>query len=380
MIVSEVILKEKEKFDFSIIGINDDIINEAILSINNEYGNIVSKNNDSIELVRDLFYKYISFDKHFDEAKTNGNSHYELKKYFLGNTNKYLLNQYYTSPKALLDKEFNINRTVSYLLSQDFFSNWFSEFLRKKTINNSIMVLNDFFYSIADNTFPLNFETFYSQLKSDDREFWDRTAELLLLISKNVTKSFNPSFNYEADQIVPDTYEILKKSVEEGKDFNDVKHFKGHIWLICKNKFLEFMREETKRIKSSNIDVEKISEIDYSEEFFSPFDDSMSDFNYNYRNINLANKYEVSMLIAIVLSDKFHPLYPKLIEGDEEKIDLLIDIAVNELSYDDIIDKKYSNGNLNDSERRKLNAKLRQDYVRIRKKLIDKTHKLLEAI
>jgi hypothetical protein len=95
-------------------------------------------------------------------------------------------------------------------------------------------------------------------------------------------------------------------------------------------------------------------------------------------DVNTGNPYEMAKLLSFILYHREHPLHQKMINGEEERVDLLMDIAIEGLSYDEVIARRYRGDQLSESEHKKLNARLRQDYVRIKKKLITRLEEILK--
>ena len=94
-------------------------------------------------------------------------------------------------------------------------------------------------------------------------------------------------------------------------------------------------------------------------------------------DVNPDNPYEMAKFLSFILYHREHPLHQKIVEGEEERVELLMDVAIEGLSYDQVIERRYRGKHLPASEHKKLNARLRQDYVRIKKKLITRLEEII---
>ena len=93
-------------------------------------------------------------------------------------------------------------------------------------------------------------------------------------------------------------------------------------------------------------------------------------------DIDTGNPYEVAYAVSIILLNKGHVLHQPLVQGIEDKVELLINKAVHDMSYQEIVAASYDGGT-DDDRFRKAVTKARKDYERVRKML---TGRLLELI
>lgn len=93
-------------------------------------------------------------------------------------------------------------------------------------------------------------------------------------------------------------------------------------------------------------------------------------------DIDLDCAYEVSCALTSILWDKTEPWYAQLTKGLEEKVTILLSHYVQGLSYEQIA-ALHAPG-LSASDRQRLQAKLRQDVVRVRKTLKERFVQILK--
>ena len=88
----------------------------------------------------------------------------------------------------------------------------------------------------------------------------------------------------------------------------------------------------------------------------------------SWLDIDIHNSYEVAYAISIILLNSEHPLYKKLTQGIEDKVDILLRKVIEGQSYNHIVEAKY---NLlpGSSDFVKTVTKTRKEYERVRKTL-----------
>ena len=84
-------------------------------------------------------------------------------------------------------------------------------------------------------------------------------------------------------------------------------------------------------------------------------------------DVDIKSDYEVSTALTVVLWDKMEPWYTELVEGVEDKVTTLLQHYVQGLSYEKIALLRVPESS--EVELRRLQTRLRQDVVRVRKEL-----------
>ena len=82
--------------------------------------------------------------------------------------------------------------------------------------------------------------------------------------------------------------------------------------------------------------------------------------------------------VSIILLNSGHPLRKALVEGIEDKAGILVDKAVNGMSYNDIVAEQYGGQDVGEEAYRRAVAKARKDYERIRKVLCNRLKEIIE--
>jgi hypothetical protein len=280
------------------------------------------------------------------------------------------------APDISPDKELKVRKTIAYHLSTLIFSGFFDDFRKSNVAFATPKELKQYFANMAKEIYPLSFFRFIAQLENRDDEFWNRVGDLLIKLSKLVTIPNISSSLYRdiADgEIVSESYLVIKQSVDEQKvRFNDALHFRKYSYQVCKNKCHEYMR------KSRNHRTDSLEDV-----FIQVEDETLPDSIVEKEedilyDVNPDNPYEMAKLLSFILYHSEHPLYQTIVKGEEERVSLLKDIAIEGLSYDQVIEQRYRGKHLPESEHKKLNARMRQDYVRIKKKLITRLEDILK--
>ncbi len=376
LIVAEIISHECEKHDLLYLG----VIKEFGF-VAEQIGRKVVISSDFNKTKSDVlseFYKAIGFSEFIHQNKIGGADH-KIKVSVRYHINRLLKQWEEQNPGISPDKELKVHKTIAYWLSKMIFDIFYSEFCDSKVLFATPNEVKQFFSGLTREKYPLAFPDFIIQLELCDSEFWDRVGDILLKLSKNVTIPGVTSSVYRdiADgEIVSDSYVVLQQVIGERKvKFNDALHFRKYSYHVCRNKCYEYFR------KSRNLRTDSIEDLHVPLDNDAGWDnpeESLPDGNNDMiHDINVDNPYEVAQLLAYTLNNNGHPLYEKIVAGETERVELLLDIAVRDLSYDQVIEKRCKDVPLPADEHKKMNAKLRQDYVRIRKKLVERLEHIL---
>jgi hypothetical protein len=279
------------------------------------------------------------------------------------------------APDISPDRELKVRKTIAYHLSGMIFNAFYDDFRKSDAAFATPRELKQFFGNMAKETYPLSFTRFIRQLEQSDDDFWNRVGDLLKKLSQLVTIPNVSSSLYRdiaGGEIVSEAYLVIKQNIDDKKiQFNDALHFRKYSYNVCKNKCHEYMR------RSRNYRTDSLEDL-----FIQPEDDDLPDSIAEKEedmlyDVNPDNPYEIAKLLSFVLYHREHPLHPAVVSGEEERVALLMDIAVEGLSYDRVIERRYRGNHLSAGEHKKLNARLRQDYVRIKKKLVARLEEII---
>lgn len=242
--------------------------------------------------------------------------------------------------------------------------------------------LEDNCNSFCREYYPVDVDRLLKLLRKDDREFWNDIYLLIKYLAVRVTSYLLLSNQYR-DDIEQDTWsessllfrdKILKDLIPT---FASAIHLRNYIIRICQNKCYEVMRRNRREevlmnnpVADSDILLSKMAED--KEPAWPDVDRN------NIIDIDLDSDYEVSMALTAVLWDKAEPWYTKLIDGIEEKVNVVRLHYVHGLSYEQIAISKASEVSEPGSiDLHRMQARLRQDVVRTRKVLKERFVKIL---
>jgi len=370
-IISEILRHECEKHDLLYLGlVNDfDFLMKQVYS-EVEIGVDFSK---SKEQILSVFYKIIDFSSFVGKCKDVSVN--RLDTSVRQHLKRLLQSMEQQAPDITPDKELKVRKTIAYHLSLMIFNGFYDVFRKSDATFATPKELKMFFGNMAKEIYPLSFSRFITQLENQDDDFWNRVGDLLLKLSKTVTIPNISSSIYRdiADgEIVSETYLVIKQVIDEKRvQFNDALHFRNYTHNVCKNKCHEYMR------KSRNHRTDSLEDIFVQVEDEAVYDSIAEKEEDILYDINPGNPYEMAKTLSFILYHREHPLHQKIVDGEEERVELLMDIAIEGLSYDQVIERRYRGKHLAESEHKKLNARLRQDYVRIKKKLITRLEEIV---
>lgn len=157
------------------------------------------------------------------------------------------------------------------------------------------------------------------------------------------------------DQAWTDSYIVLRERLVEKQGnmpvFTNGKDFRNYLIKVCKLQAGSLQRkymqkddyiEDLPQMKSNHENEEDREEDDGAISFVEEYYPSaMPEGEAFEPDINTGNPYEVAHAVSIILLNSSHPLHKALTDGIEDKAGILIDKAVNGMSYNDIISEQY---------------------------------------
>lgn len=242
-------------------------------------------------------------------------------------------------------------------------------------------------YELEDNCdafcksyFPVDLEKLLVILRKDDKEFWNDICLFIKYQAVRVTSCLLLSNQYK-EEIEQDTWSESSLLFREKifadviPSFDSAVHLRNYIVRICRNKCYEVMRRNNKpqEVPMSNpeMDFELLMTelVDDTESVWQDVDIS------RLSDIDVDCNYEVSTALTSVLWNKTDPYYTRLIKGVEDKVDTLRLHYVDDLSYEKIA--LLRTPDISVPELNRMQARLRQDVVRVRKVLKERFMKIL---
>lgn len=233
--------------------------------------------------------------------------------------------------------------------------------------------------SFCKSYYPVDMEKLLAILRKDDKEFWNDIYLFIKYQAVRVTSCLLLSNQYR-DEIEQDTWcessllfreKILTDVIPS---FDSAIHLRNYIVRICRNKCYEVIRcnkSQEVPMSTPEMDFEFLMEklVDDTESVCLDMDISrLSDIDINCN-------YEVSTALTSVLWNKIDPYYSWLVKGIEDKVDALRLHYVDGLSYEKIALLRAPD--ISTLELHRMQARLRQDVVRVRKVLKERFMKIL---
>jgi len=394
MNVSEIIQKEEEKHQLVRIGVVARL--QDAIDMLEATRLIKDLNNWNKNSILRYFYgtvvKYASFIAR--EKATN-----QMLKKALFRKSSVLLQGFREKGTALIDKELKIDSrlTVAFHISDNIFESIYSSFcISSQTFENPEETCS-FFLQELQKYYPLYIKEYIELLEQNDAEIWDVTCRYLQQLSYYVvshhTITCDATGYHEiiCDETWSKAYEVLKKRIVEKEgnvpSFQTAKDFRNYMIKTCRYLADNFYK---KYVKKEIVLDDLLTELqdDETEEIVMEADNLSFDMEASVENehfendvkeleIDAGNPYEVAYAVSIILLNKEHVLYQPLVQGLEDKVELLINKAVNDMSYQEIVAASYDNPP-DDDEFRRAVTKARKDYERIRKTLSGRLLELIE--
>ena len=374
----EIILKEEEKHRLKYIGVLRDL-QEVIERIKqNSIGSALGTL-DKKALLNTFYSRVLKYGEFIQAEKSKNNR----LKLHLFHVSKEILSHLRKESPAQLDNELKIRNEISvaYHLSELLFDAIYSSFYITNEFFETPNQLNHFFDRRIAEQYPLSFSEYLSLLKQEDQSFWNLTCIYIRQTINIVSNSLlNRADNVDNKDLVrdntwSDTYEILKDRLQQNDQtspvFKDGIDFRNYVIQICRYRVLnlnkkygqkEFLLDDTGLLADMQDDCSAEEEIATA---------------VKELDINTSNPYEVAYAVSIILLNSTHPLHAPLIEGLEEKVEILISKVISGLSYKEIIEDLYGR-TLNERDFQLAVNKARKDYERVRKVLVDRFISLIE--
>ena len=269
--------------------------------------------------------------------------------------------------QALLDKELAYNKiSIGYFFPLDVFEEYYALFCSCSRIFNTPTFVNEFFQEYIDNQYPLSIQQYLQYLRKNISSFWSVTCsyvkEIIEIAARHLL--FAPLPKEQTDLIKDaawsDTYEILQNKLQTDNTlfFKSGTDFRNYVVQICNYRLQNQRLKYTS--KEESIELYPYLELEEDEQSDNP--------ESSWLDIDIHNSYEVAYAISIILLNSEHPLYKKLTQGIEDKVDILLRKVIEGQSYNHIVEAKY---NLlpGSSDFVKTVTKTRKEYERVRKTL-----------
>lgn len=248
----------------------------------------------------------------------------------------------------------------------DVFEEYYALFCSCSRIFNTPTFVNEFFQEYIDNQYPLSIQQYLQYLRKNISSFWSVTCsyvkEIIEIAARHLLFASLPKEQTDLikDAAWSDTYEILQNKLQTDNTlfFKSGTDFRNYVVQICNYRLQNQRLKYTS--KEESIELYPYLELEEDEQSDNP--------ESSWLDIDIHNSYEVAYAISIILLNSEHPLYKKLTQGIEDKVDILLRKVIEGQSYNHIVEAKY---NLlpGSSDFVKTVTKTRKEYERVRKTL-----------
>ncbi|GHT29815.1 hypothetical protein AGMMS49574_07620 [Bacteroidia bacterium] len=396
MYVREILLKEEEKHRLVYIGIVSDWEEVILLAEDMFTGSDVPFANMKARLL-ELFYGSILGYERFigNEKASNPN----LKRHHFRKAAAYLASLRNVTEGGL-DSELKTPAGITFAwhFSNPIYDGIYGSFCRNGNSFRNPEETDDFFSVESGKMYPLEISRVVECLMSDDSSFWGVCALYMqdlsrLVVSYLLQRSDDYGFpDLIKDQTWTDSYIVLRERLVEKQGnmpvFTNGKDFRNYIIKVCKlqagsiqrkyiqkDDYLEDLSQMKPNYENEDEKEEDKGAISFVEEYYPS---AMTEGEAFEPDINTGNPYEVAHAASIILLNSNHPLHKALIDGIEDKARILIDKAVNGMSYNDIISEQYGEQDISEEDYRRAVVKARKDYERVRKVLCSRLKEIIK--
>ncbi len=275
------------------------------------------------------------------------------------------------------------NDSISYSLADEMFDQIYcSRFSNISSFGNPTD-LNVFCKEIVAELFPLSEQFIIGELKKNINYYWGKVFTKLNSIVAGLSYQMSGiTGQNNTHDIWSDTCFTLNAAVVGDKLQKPVnaKSIISYAVGIIKNKNREILRLK----KRPSVDIELINYSltqDSDDNFFnteSSLPENFKSQDYNICNyIDTRDEESLRNYLIVVLYNKEHPLHNRLVNGYEESLKMFFEHYLDNVSYEDLVVKYY--GQMSDKELIREAARIRQEFKRLKDKLIIRFDKLIKG-
>lgn len=234
--------------------------------------------------------------------------------------------------------------------------------------------------SFCEEYFPVNMDVLLERLMKKDDGFWNELYLLIENIATRVTSYLRVSILYSSDverDTWSDTSLLIYNKIVSGMVpvFESAAHFRNYMTRVCVNKCHEAVRRNRKQeVSIDNPDLA----LDALLMQMATDEEQMLGNNTDgvlLADVDQENMYEMGCALTSILWNRTEPWYSRLTEGIEDKVAVLLQHYAEGLSYEQIAVMRAPCAT--SAELQRLQNKLRQDVVRVRKVLKKQFQKIL---
>ena len=362
-LLREIVIKEEEKFQLLRSGAFADV-NSAVSAVSKKID--FSKTCGAADFkneVLSVFYKKIDFSGFVQKQK---NTQFDTP--FFNAVYSLLRRKFLARGRDLTEWErsLGVEHPVAWCLKRDLFVSVRDSFSKSEENFDTAGAVLAFFENECARSLPISFLQFADKISAGDDFYLNALAEIVKKCAENVTKRKNFAFDESLvlSAIVEETYSLFMKRLNEGSlKFDTPAQLRTYIAKTCEFEFLEYCRNN----KLEHKNAEYRDEIENYTNMPDEKDEAVKTGGFEFE-VDPNNEYEVAQAIAMVILNPEHKLYNDLVKKDENKLKVLIDKSINNLSYSQIAEKIYGKV-LGEKELDKKILALRKEYERFKQTL-----------
>jgi DNA-directed RNA polymerase specialized sigma24 family protein len=384
MQIREILLKEEEKHRLSYIGLTDDL--EGVIGM--VEGLFVPPGisfAEDKERLLGFFYSRATDYREFVRGARESNV--RLKKHHFHKTGAFLA-AWRKGRRAALDEELRAPQGLSFawLFPHVLYGELYGEFCRMAPLPASPRETDDFFFEGVRAMYPLDMGRLAALLERNEDVCWEMCARYLQRLSQATVAGVlwhggDCGFaDVIRDETWTEVFRLMKSRLVDraGRTpvFGTGADFRSFLLKACRLTALALQRRYAQReVYREDLPPAVSPESEGEDEgvdfdgFLPAADGEVAEEVTEAPDINTDNPYEVAAAVSTVLLDSSHPLYKRLTEGLEDKVKVLIDRAVNGMSYQEIVEEDSPSDGADGEAFRKAVLKARKDFERVRKTL-----------
>lgn len=233
--------------------------------------------------------------------------------------------------------------------------------------------------AVCSSTYPIMVKGLSERLYKEDACFWEEISIVLYNIAASVVNYYSSILNYRfknSDDLKSDVWQKADKKVKElivsgqNPDFENGIHFRAYIEKVTCGILRNFLPKEKKE-KDIHVAIDDIKEIGFADDQQGYMDES------SLTDIDPDNLQEFQCSLVTILCSQQGCAYETIINGIEDKVQVLMQNSIDKISYKEIVKQKFGDQLSEDEENRKVMT-MRQNASRVKDTLIDRFYKYLK--
>lgn len=263
--------------------------------------------------------------------------------------------------------------TLAFGLSMTFFNELIDSTKYSEGIFGTPESVEKDIVGVYSQNYPIDLEKLLDLLKKDDAELWKVFNVVIYKIAKYMAhlKVYDESRRDDVgSEVWMKSNERIYESIMTGSipTFESAIHLRNYIGQISYNHIRNIIKKDNSRLEYHDdmTEIEKI--LSSNNEDYNTVDFSLFDIDVN-------DPDDVKRGLVGVLFNKPTGIYESIVDGVEDKIEILIERTEGD-SYRDLVIKTHGD-NLSPHKQKQYEDNLRQGVLRAKKTVIDRFNNLL---